>query len=66
MNDSVILVLFRLGEREDYENQINYYKKMKWNWHNNMAVTPVAFNVDHEEKLGHAKMILENGCVYLI
>ena len=21
-----------IGDREDYENQIAYYKKMKWNW----------------------------------
>jgi hypothetical protein len=34
---------------------------MKWNSHNIMTVIPVAFNVDHEEKLGHAKMILEDG-----
>jgi hypothetical protein len=48
-----------VGDREDYENQIAYYKKMKWNWHNHMTVIPVSFNVEHKEMLGHAKMILE-------
>ncbi len=48
-----------IGDREDYENQIAYYKKMKWNWHNHMTVIPVSFNVEHKEMLGHAKMILE-------
>jgi Terminase RNaseH-like domain len=50
-----------IGDREDYENQIAYYKKMKWNWHNHMSVIPVSFNVEHKEMLGHAKMILEKG-----
>jgi hypothetical protein len=48
-----------IGDREDYENQIAYYKKMKWNWHNHMTVIPVSFNVEHKEMLGHAKMMLE-------
>jgi hypothetical protein len=48
-----------IGDREDYENQIAYYKKMKWNWHNHMSVIPVSFNVEHKEMLGHAKMMLE-------
>jgi hypothetical protein len=52
-----------IGDREDYENQIAYYKKMKWNWHNRMTVIPISFNVDHKEMLGHAKMILEKGLV---
>jgi hypothetical protein len=52
-----------VGDREDYENQIAYYKKMKWNWHNHMNVIPVGFNVEHKEMLGHAKMILEKGLV---
>jgi hypothetical protein len=50
-----------IGDREDYENQIAYYKKMKWNWHNHMSVIPVSFNIEHKEMLGHAKMILEKG-----
>jgi terminase large subunit-like protein len=50
-----------IGEREDYENQISYCKKMKWNWHNRMTVIPVSFNVEHKEMLGHVKMILEKG-----
>jgi hypothetical protein len=48
-----------VGDREDYENQIAYYKKMKWNWHNHMKVIPVSFNGEHKEMLGHAKMMLE-------
>jgi hypothetical protein len=52
-----------IGDREDYENQITYYKKMKWNWHNHMTVIPVSFNVEHKEMLGHAKMILEKRLV---
>jgi hypothetical protein len=48
-----------IGDREDYENQISYYKKMKWNWHNHMTVIPISFNVEHKEMLGHAKMLLE-------
>ena len=52
-----------VGDREDYENQIAYYKKMKWNWHNRMIVIPVSFNVEHKEMLGYAKMILEKGLV---
>ena len=52
-----------IGDREDYETQIAYYKKMKWNWHNHMIVIPVSFNVEHKEMLGHAKMILEKGQV---
>ncbi|MFL6423044.1 MAG: hypothetical protein ACJ71R_05590, partial [Nitrososphaeraceae archaeon] len=51
-----------IGDREDYENQIAYYKKMRWNWHNRMTVIPVSFN-EHKEMLGHAKMILEKGLV---
>jgi hypothetical protein len=38
-----------IGDREDYENQITYYKRMKWNWHNHMTVIPVSFNVEHKE-----------------
>ena len=52
-----------IGDREDYENQIAYYKKMKWNWHNHMTLIPVSFNVEHKEMLGHAKMILEKGLI---
>jgi hypothetical protein len=52
-----------IGDREDYENQIAYYKNMKWNWHNRMTVIPVSFNVEHKEMLGHAKMMLEKGIV---
>jgi hypothetical protein len=54
-----------IGDREDYENQIAYYKKMKWNWHNHMTVIPVSFNVEHKEMLGHAKMMLEQGIVFI-
>jgi hypothetical protein len=52
-----------IGDREDYENQIAYYKKMKWNWHNHMTVIPVSFNVEHKAMLGHVKMMLEKGLV---
>jgi hypothetical protein len=45
-----------IGDKEDYESQIAYYKKMKWNWHNHMIVIPVSFNVEHKEMLGHCKM----------
>lgn len=40
-----------IGDREDYEKQIAYYKKMKWNWHNHMIVIPVSFNVEHKVKV---------------
>jgi hypothetical protein len=33
-----------IGDREDYENQIAYYKKMKWNWHNRMVVILLSAN----------------------
>lgn len=54
-----------IGDREDYENQIAYYKKMKFNfnWHNHMTVIPVSFNVEHKEMLGYAKMMLEQGII---
>jgi hypothetical protein len=45
-----------IGDKEDFESQIAYYKKMKWNWHNHMIVIPVSFNVEHKEMLGHCKM----------
>jgi hypothetical protein len=48
-----------IGDREDYESQIDYYKKMRWNWHNHMTVIPVSFNVEHKEMLGHCKIMLE-------
>jgi hypothetical protein len=48
-----------IGDREDYENQIAYYKKMKWDWINHMTVIPVSFNVEHKEMLCHCKMMLE-------
>jgi hypothetical protein len=38
-----------IGDKEDYESQIAYYKKTKWNWHNHMVVIPVSFNVEHKE-----------------
>jgi hypothetical protein len=55
----------QIGDREDYENQIAYYKKMKFNfnWHNYMTVIPVSFNVEHKEMLGHAKIMLEQGII---
>jgi len=52
-----------IGDKEDYESQIAYYKKMKWNWHNHMVVIPVSFNVEHKEMLGHYKMMLEKSCM---
>jgi hypothetical protein len=59
-NPSFIRALkMAIGDREDYENQIAYYKKMKWNWHNHMIVIPVSFNVEHKEMSGHCKMMLE-------
>jgi hypothetical protein len=45
LNPSFIRALkMAIGDREDYENQIAYYKKMKWNCHNHMIVIPVSFN----------------------
>ena len=52
-----------IGDKEDYESQIAYYKKMRWNWHNHMVVIPVSFNVEHKEMLGHYKMMLEKSCI---
>jgi hypothetical protein len=61
-NPSFIRALkMAIGEREDYENQISYYKQLKFNWHNHMKVIPVSFNMEHKEMLGHAKMVLEKG-----
>jgi hypothetical protein len=63
-NPSFIRALkLQIGDREDYESQISYYKKMKWNWHNHMSVIPVSFNVEHKEMLGHVKMMLEKSYV---
>jgi hypothetical protein len=63
-NPSFIRALKQMiGDREDYESQISYYKKMKWNWHNHMTVIPVSFNVEHKEMLGHAKMMLEKSYI---
>ena len=63
-NPSFIRALkLQIGDREDYENQIAYYKKMKWNWHNHMIVIPVSFNVEHKEMLGHAKLMLEKSYI---
>jgi hypothetical protein len=50
-----------IGERQDYENEIAFYKKMNWNWRKHMTVIPISFNKEHKEMLGHAKMILEKG-----
>jgi hypothetical protein len=63
-NPSFIRALkMAIGDREDYENQIAYYKKMKWNWHNHMIFIPVSFNTEHKEMLGHAKMMLEKSYI---
>ena len=57
-NPSFIRALkMAIGEREDYENQISYYKQLQFNWHNHMKVIPVSFNVGHKEMIGHAKML---------
>jgi hypothetical protein len=50
-----------IGERQDYENEIAFYKRMNWNWRKRMTVIPISFNKEHQEMLGHAKMILEKG-----
>jgi hypothetical protein len=61
-NPSFIRALkMAIGDRDDYENQISYYKQLKFDWHNHMKVIPVSFNVEHKEMLDHSKMILENG-----
>jgi hypothetical protein len=63
-NPSFIRALkMAIGDREDYESQISYYKKMKWNWHNHMIIIPVSFNIEHKEMLGHCKMMLEKSYI---
>src|ERR1051326_3524685 len=63
-NPSFIRALkLQIGDREDYESQISYYKKMKWNWHTHMIVIPVSFNTEHKEMLGHCKMMLEKSYI---
>jgi hypothetical protein len=63
-NPSFIRALkMAIGDGEDYESQISYYKKMKWNWHSHMTVIPVSFNTEHKEMLGHCKMMLEKSYI---
>lgn len=60
-NPSFIKSLKRmLGEREDYDQQIADYKRLKWDYKAGMLVIPVAFNKEHREMLGNVKNLLEH------
>jgi hypothetical protein len=52
----------QLGEREDYEEEIKYYKSnfKNYDWTADMLIVPVNFAKKHKEMLSHTKKLMEN------
>jgi hypothetical protein len=52
----------QLGEREDYEQENEYYRKFSkdYDWTQDMLVVPVSFVVNHKQMLAHIKKLMEN------
>ncbi|HEY1248988.1 MAG TPA: hypothetical protein VGE97_08385, partial [Nitrososphaera sp.] len=52
----------QLGEREDYEQEIEFYRANSkgYDWTQDMLVVPVSFAKEHKEMLSHTKKLMEN------